>query len=180
MPKVLEHVKDDILNTARQMIIVEELKKISIREVASRCNISTGTIYNYFDSKQDIIVSVAWQEWYSALNKIDTTNASTISPMDKLNFIFLELRSFLNIVHNMQSDDFYESVEIDKLMKMRKNKKDLHELLSSKVYDALEEVDIPQQDSLIYSIVIKLFCSYAMSPDINFEDLKPYIEKLIS
>ena len=179
MPKVLEHVKEDILSTAREMIIVEGLKKISIRQIASRCNISTGTIYNYFNSKQDIIVSVAWQEWYSSLNKIDSTNVSTISPMDKLNFIFLELRSFLNMVHNMQSDDFYESVELEKLMKMRKNKKDLHELLSSKVYDALTEANIPKQDSLVYSIIIKLFCSYAMSPDINFEDLKPYIEKLI-
>lgn len=179
MPKVLENVKENILNTARDMILVEGLNSISIRELSSRCNISIGTIYNYFDSKQDIVISVVWQEWYSTLNRMDYHNNSNIDYIEKLKIIFIEIRSFLNIVHNMQYGDFFNTIGIEKLMKIKNNKKDLHEVLSSKIFDALSNVNTSPPDPMVCEIIIKLYCSYAVSYDISFEDLKPYIEKLI-
>lgn len=179
MPKILENVKDNILNTARDMILVEGLNSISMRELALRCNISTGTIYNYFDSKQDLVISIAWNEWYSTLNRMDYSNNTNLDSMEKLKIIFLEIKSFLNIVHNMQYGEFFDTIGIEKLMKITKNKKDLHDVLSNKVFDALSESDIPTKDPLVCGIIIKLYCSYALSSDIGFEELKPYIEKLI-
>ncbi|MGL6106910.1 TetR/AcrR family transcriptional regulator [Romboutsia sp.] len=179
MPKILENVKEDILTTARHMVLVEHLPNVSIREIASRCNISTGTIYNYFNSKQDIIVSITWQEWYLALKRIDIHNNSNINYMEKLKNIFIEIRNFLNMVHNIQHEHFFEQIEIEKFMKMQKDKKVLHEVLSSKVCGALSSTEISEQNSLVCSIIIKIFCSYALYSEISFEDLKPYIEKLI-
>ena len=47
--------KEEILQTSRKLIQKKGWAAVSIRSVASACNVSTGSIYNYFDSKTDLV-----------------------------------------------------------------------------------------------------------------------------
>ena len=47
--------KEEILKTSREMIRQQGWSAISIRSVAAACGVSVGSIYNYFDSKSDLL-----------------------------------------------------------------------------------------------------------------------------
>ncbi|MFR6022791.1 MAG: TetR/AcrR family transcriptional regulator [Oscillospiraceae bacterium] len=57
--------KEDILAASREIISREGLPAVSIRSVAAACGVSVGSIYNYFDSKAELVgaaVESVWRE----------------------------------------------------------------------------------------------------------------------
>ena len=57
--------KDDILAASRELIKDNGWTAVSIRAVASRCSVSAGTIYNYYESKSDLLgdtIESIWRE----------------------------------------------------------------------------------------------------------------------
>ncbi len=55
--------KEAILKTSRKLIQEKGWAAISIRSVAQASNISIGSIYNYFDSKSDLIAATVESVW---------------------------------------------------------------------------------------------------------------------
>ena len=57
--------KEEILQTSRKLIQQHGWSAVSIRSVAAACGVSVGSIYNYFDSKTDLVgatIESVWQE----------------------------------------------------------------------------------------------------------------------
>ena len=57
--------KEDILAASRELIKENGRTAVSIRAVASRCSVSAGTIYNYYESKADLLgdtIESIWRE----------------------------------------------------------------------------------------------------------------------
>ena len=57
--------KEDILAASRELIKENGWTAVSIRAVASRCSVSAGTIYNYYESKADLLgdtIESIWRE----------------------------------------------------------------------------------------------------------------------
>lgn len=57
--------KEEILKASRELIRTQGGSALSIRSVAAACGVSVGAIYNYFDSKADLVgtaVESIWQE----------------------------------------------------------------------------------------------------------------------
>ena len=55
--------KEEILKTSRALIQREGWSAINIRSVASACGVSVGSIYNYFDSKADLVGATVESVW---------------------------------------------------------------------------------------------------------------------
>ena len=55
--------KEEILRISRELIQTQGWKAINIRAVAKECNISIGSIYNYFHNKSDLIVATVESVW---------------------------------------------------------------------------------------------------------------------
>ena len=47
--------KEQILQTSRELIRQQGWSTVSIRSVAAACGVSVGSIYNYFDSKAELV-----------------------------------------------------------------------------------------------------------------------------
>lgn len=47
--------REDILKASRELIQRQGWQGLSIRAVAAACGVSVGSIYNYFDSKADLV-----------------------------------------------------------------------------------------------------------------------------
>ena len=47
--------KEEILKTSRALIQEHGWSAVSIRSVAAACGVSVGSIYNYFDSKAELV-----------------------------------------------------------------------------------------------------------------------------
>ena len=55
--------KEEILKTSRELIRRQGWAAVSIRSVAAGCGVSVGSIYNYFDSKTDLIGATVESVW---------------------------------------------------------------------------------------------------------------------
>lgn len=55
--------KKEILETSRELIRTQGWSAVSIRSVAAACGVSVGSIYNYFDSKADLVGATVESVW---------------------------------------------------------------------------------------------------------------------
>ncbi|MEF9968335.1 MAG: TetR/AcrR family transcriptional regulator [Longicatena sp.] len=62
MYKKLES-KEDILQESIELVKVSGFKELNIRGLAKQCDVSVGTIYNYFPSKQELLVETVEMIW---------------------------------------------------------------------------------------------------------------------
>lgn len=55
--------REKILQTSRELIQQQGWSAVSIRSVATACGVSVGSIYNYFDSKVELIGATVESVW---------------------------------------------------------------------------------------------------------------------
>lgn len=55
--------KEEILKTSRELFRQQRWSAFSIRSVAAACGVSVGSIYNYFDSKAELVAAVVESIW---------------------------------------------------------------------------------------------------------------------
>ena len=79
--------KEDILAASRELIKENGWAAVSIRSVAAKCSVSAGTIYNYYESKAELLgatIESVWQEifftHYLLFSYISHTACATGSP----------------------------------------------------------------------------------------------------
>lgn len=157
MPKILENASEDILNVARDMILEEGFSNVSIRNIATKCGVATGTIYNYFNSKEEILICIIKGEWLTLIQRIDFSSKSTDNYIDKLGVIFNEIRTFMNIIHFVQYENFSHSLSPNKFTHIQEHRKNFHNQICEKIYDCVKDLDLPNKDKLVCNILVKIF-----------------------
>ena len=50
--------KEDILSVSRELAAEKGIQEINMRSVAARCGVAVGSVYNYFSSKNDLMIAV--------------------------------------------------------------------------------------------------------------------------
>lgn len=59
--------KQQLLDAAFSIATEEGLAHLNIRKIAERCNVSVGSLYNYFPTKGDLIADVVARFWRQAV-----------------------------------------------------------------------------------------------------------------
>ena len=70
MRKKDAELKETLLACANRIECSEGVGAISIRRLASEANIAVGTVYNYFDSKQEVLLSLTEEYWKDTLTQM--------------------------------------------------------------------------------------------------------------
>lgn len=60
--------KEEILKVSRYMLQKQGCPAVNIRSVAAYCGVSVGSIYNYFDSKTDLLTKTIESVWYEVFH----------------------------------------------------------------------------------------------------------------
>ncbi len=55
--------KEAILSASRKIATEQGLQAVNIRDVAKKCNVAVGSIYNYFPSKADLLAATIEEVW---------------------------------------------------------------------------------------------------------------------
>ena len=65
--------KEIILSASKELVRESGLTSLNIRDIAQKCDISVGSVYNYFTSKDDLIFSTVESIWIEILEleKVD-------------------------------------------------------------------------------------------------------------
>lgn len=94
MPKIIENIRQNLLEEARRQVMEEGYSALTVRSVAGACGISVGTVYNYFPSKDMLIASFMLEDWQLCLKKIEEVSKENVGPEVLLRCIFDELKDF--------------------------------------------------------------------------------------
>jgi AcrR family transcriptional regulator len=71
MRKKDEKLKQRILSITKNMIKTKGYSSINIREISKEAGIASGTIYNYFSSKDEILLSLTEEFWKTSLIELN-------------------------------------------------------------------------------------------------------------
>ena len=72
MRKRDETLRDQLLTVAREIVSTSGAEALNIRELASRTGVATGTIYNYFENKDEVLLTLSEEYWRKALAELKT------------------------------------------------------------------------------------------------------------
>lgn len=95
MPKCLPGVRSLIIETARKQVLSGGYDAMTLRSVAAECKISTGTIYNYFESKDALVATFMTEEWLDILTYVSETCIHAVSAREAIQCIYESLSSFI-------------------------------------------------------------------------------------
>jgi len=91
VPKIIENLRDDILNEAINIIDDGGMDALSLRSISNRLGIAASTIYNYYGSKEEIIGALLRLRWETALCEIVRKTADISDTCEALEAVVSEL-----------------------------------------------------------------------------------------
>jgi AcrR family transcriptional regulator len=95
MPKIIENPTAIILEHAGQILAQQGYEALSMRAIAKSCGIATGTIYNYFPTKRELLLQMMTDYWEIHFAVIDNVSASGEDLFARLKYIFDIMEKFV-------------------------------------------------------------------------------------
>jgi len=83
--------KEEILEACKAIVSKKGLSALNMRAVAKRCNIALGSVYNYFRSKDDLVIAAVESVWDSIFDS-ESTYRQGISFTEYIEAVFKKLR----------------------------------------------------------------------------------------
>ena len=117
MPKILQNPRETMLKEGYRLLEEKGYKNFSMRELANRCDIGLGTVYNYFDNKMSLVREIFNDTWIQIIENLKTVNEKNISFEEKIELIYLGLEKFL-IYHK---EVFFELTKSEKKTESKKS-----------------------------------------------------------
>jgi len=112
-----EHRKEEILDAAKKVFFEKDLATATVDEIAEAAELSKGTLYLYYKSKEDMYLGVmmrGMEELYKEFERIELSTASTVKKLIELGSIykeyFIEHRKFFRMIHFLQAPQFHKQV----------------------------------------------------------------------
>lgn len=95
MPKIIKYAQENILREAKALIVAEIPSALNMRTVAERVGVASGTLYNYFKSKEELVTSILLNDWITAFDELKTRLPQVESAIDGCEAIFNTIKEFL-------------------------------------------------------------------------------------
>lgn len=109
MPKVIENLRENILLEAKNILLTKNFKDLSIREIAKSCNIGTGTFYNYFSTKEELVAEIFREDWKKVANLVDELKLADDPCKEKFRKIYVSIGMFVSSYISI----FYEMAKLN-------------------------------------------------------------------
>ncbi|ATD56194.1 helix-turn-helix domain-containing protein [Clostridium chauvoei] len=144
MPKIIKNVRALILSKGKNLLIEKSYSEFNIRELAKLCDVSVGTIYNQFDTKEKLISSIFIDDWNKSLSKIENLNSTSLSLEKKLFSVYKEMNIFISTYISIFHDIFVSNKSHKKINHLDS----LYKLVGEILYFEKEKGNITSQLSI--------------------------------
>lgn len=169
MPKILESVREQLLETARAQIERSGYARTTIRSVAAECGIAAGTVYNYFPSKDMLIATYVSEDWLRYLASIRASEADDAKT--RLRRIYEALRAFIDAHAALFTDPDavkpYHSVFMQR-----------HNQLRAQLAELIVPICPPGADAFLPSFIAESLLTWTLEKT-AFEPIYHIIQKLL-
>lgn len=72
MTNAVSDIEGSIINCAKELFIRRGYEKVDMKLISKKCNISTGTIYNYFSNKSKLFIKILEDNLEKTFLKLQT------------------------------------------------------------------------------------------------------------
>lgn len=96
MPKIIKNLRETIILEGRKLVSNKGYKELNVREIAKNCNIALGTFYNYFSTKDELILEIVREDWRQITDLIESLKLTDESCKEKFRNIYISLELFLS------------------------------------------------------------------------------------
>lgn len=155
--------RNQILNAAEKLFLSKGYNDTKIEEIAYEASLSKGTVYNYFDSKEQLylaIASIAYQKLLEYTRKSIEGSKSGISKLNAFGKAFytfsIEYPNYAKVVHNYDSKTNLSKVIMEKQ----------GSILNSREFKELNE-KVNQYRLLFIQVITKGIESNSIRKDLN-------------
>lgn len=92
--------RDIILNSAIKVIAEKGYYSCRTLDISGQAGVAYGSLYQYFKSKEDILLSIFRERWGFLIQQMEKVNKTITDPVDKLKAIFDYI--FVSYEHNTE------------------------------------------------------------------------------
>ena len=105
MPKVIENLRLKLMEEAKTQAVNGGYSAVTVRSVARACGVGTGTVYNYFPSKDAIFAAFMLADWQDRMADVEAVSAASAAPEPVLRCIHVQLCSYLDTYRPIFRDE---------------------------------------------------------------------------
>jgi AcrR family transcriptional regulator len=149
LPKIIENIRELILDEGKKALTNSNYKNLNIREITKACGIGTGTFYNYFKNKEEMAIAIFERDWDNIISSVKSIVKADISLKNKLFQIYLCIDGFLSdhisIFIEMSSDNCSYKQDMSTM---------------APLYEAVEEILVLHKGTLNTSIEVKKLAAF--------------------
>ena len=109
MPKIIENIREKLLAEAKRQVSESGYSAMTIRSVATACGVGTGTVYNYFPSKDMLVASFMLEDWMECIQAISEGAAHATDVKEALYCMYQELLKYKEKYTNLFADENAEA-----------------------------------------------------------------------
>lgn len=96
MPKIIENLRENLILEGKKLLLDKSYKDLSIREIAKNCNIGTGTFYNYFSTKDELVSEIFRGDWKKVSDLVNRLKQVDEPCKEKFRKIYTSIEMFLS------------------------------------------------------------------------------------
>lgn len=171
MAKIIENLYENIQTVGKKMLLEEGYNQMTLRLVASKCNIATGTIYNYFKSKDVLVATIMFKDWQELLDKTSPKLEKSKKAIDGLELIFKMIKDYTAIYQKAWIDYGGSLIGL----------KDRHSILIKQISDMINLVfNRFKIDVSSTNFISEVLLYSAIREDVSFIDIRPFILKIMN
>lgn len=150
-----EILREEIINIATEEFLRNGFRNTSLRKIAKKANKTTGAIYTYFESKEDIFVEIIGKQFFGFLGKIHKDKFKQLSLENKLiqlvDYMFQPMKDIVaQYGVNRTMDFLVVSAELARAESLKQKNRELdlqtveliREILKSEVINKTIDIDI--------------------------------------
>ncbi len=105
MPKIIENIRERLLEEAKRQVRELGYSAMTIRSVATACGVGTGTVYNYFPSKDMLVASFMLEDWMVCIEAITEGAKFAEDARAALHCMYQELLIYKEKYENLFADE---------------------------------------------------------------------------
>lgn len=109
MPKIINTVRENAIQEARRILSAPGYTNFTMREIAAACKIATGTVYNYFPSKEYLVGCVVLEDWQAAYEEMISISQRAGTLELAIEGIYMSMCSFVEAHQYLTSFDIREA-----------------------------------------------------------------------
>ncbi len=95
--KINSELYEKIMSCGKKVLLEKSYNDLTMRYIAGECNVSVGTVYNCFPSKEMLVAKIMLKDWLVLLDKASQEIEETSSCIYGLETVYNTIRSYVTL-----------------------------------------------------------------------------------